>query len=361
MIDVHVKHPNATEPSKGTYYIVARNGLHMRMDTDWVDAVIPMKELQALEYEKPRAKILLPPINAEVFLQIYGFFRSVYLAHQTEAAVLLHHSREHGWAFTVPRQRVSRAQVRYEMTQRLDGYRCVGTMHSHGDLQAGHSNTDIHDEASFDGIHVTLGSLNEHPHLSMEAEIVLRGHRFPLPVEQLEGVIAPVQVPAKETFLKGMFRSRLYTVAENEVLKNWTVPQEWMNQVQVPVQYWPRPIKPIEPLPVSDPSTTPVSEEVLLLENKLQQWKSPDLVYADVSSEIEGTLHPHQDIPPEKGAIESPAQTLSPSKPPVENTPVVNTGFEKTPTTSEGFFTSLWRQLFPKPGNPESKECEEKK
>src|SRR3989338_6808907 len=102
MIDVHVKHPGAEEPSEGTYYIVARNGLHMHMRTDWIDAVIPMKELQALEFEKPYAKILLPPISIDVFLQIYGFFRSVYLTHQTEAAVLLHYSRAHGWAFTVP-------------------------------------------------------------------------------------------------------------------------------------------------------------------------------------------------------------------------------------------------------------------
>jgi hypothetical protein len=251
MINVHVKHPGTEEPSEGTYYIVARNGLHMRMRTDWVDAVIPMKELQALECEKPRAKILLPPIDTRTFLQIYGFFRSVYLAHQTEAAVLLHYSREHGWNFTVPRQRVSRVRIKYEMTQRLKGYRCVGTMHSHGNLKAEHSDIDIAGEATFDGIHITLGNLDEYPHFSMDAEIVLRGQRFPLPIEHIEGVVVPIQISVEETFLKGTFHSTLYTLTENEVLKDWVVPEEWMQRVQTPAWPWPRSIKNIEPVPVS--------------------------------------------------------------------------------------------------------------
>lgn len=355
MIDVHVKYPGATAPSEGTYYIVARNGLHMRMYSDWVDAVIPLKELQALECEKPRAKVLLPPINADIFLQIYAFFRNIYLTHQTEAAVLLHYSREHGWAFTVPGQQVSRSQVKYEMTQRLEGYRCVGTMHSHADMRAGHSNTDIHDEAAFDGIHVTLGSLNEHPHFSMEAETVLRGQRFPLPIEHIGGVVAPPQVPPEERFLKGTYRSSLYTLAENEFLNDFVVPKEWMQQVQLPAWAWYRPVKNVESVPVPDASTLPVQKEVFLLEDNVQHWNSPD---RECLARTQRVLPEYQDTPPEGVPIVSVAFH---SKPPVAKTAVVSAALEKDPPVPESLLTSLIRLFFPTWGTPKTKENEEKK
>jgi len=244
---VYVKQPGAEAPPSGTHYVVARNGLHMHVQNDWLDAVIPVKEFSALEREEVRATVLLPPIGARVFAEIFTFFEAVFKRHSTEAAVLLHYSKEYGWAFTVPIQHVSRAYVKYEMDERLAGYRCVGTMHSHGSISAGHSQTDIHDEAEFDGIHVTLGSFQRSPQFTMAAEIVCRGQRFKLPIIMLEGVIPPIPKEADEKFKGWMFPERYYSVSK-DILGDWTPHEDWFTRLTVDVVRF-VPIKP-SPLPM---------------------------------------------------------------------------------------------------------------
>ncbi|HWP61818.1 MAG TPA: hypothetical protein VN495_04415, partial [Candidatus Paceibacterota bacterium] len=180
MMPVHVNYSGTKVPENGTYYMVARNGMLMHVRNDWVDAVVPMKEFQALEPVEIRAQLKLPPIDALVFAKAVAFFSSIYIRYGTEAIVLLHYGAELGWQLSVPRQQVSRSQVRYKMDERIAGYQCVGTMHSHADMLAGHSHVDIADEGVFDGVHLTVGSLERVPQFSLDAEIVVRGQRFPL-------------------------------------------------------------------------------------------------------------------------------------------------------------------------------------
>jgi hypothetical protein len=245
MMPVHVNYPGTERPQTGTYYIVAREGLFMHVRNDWVDAVIPMKEFQALESVAAGAELKLPPINALVFAKAIAFFRKVFEVQQTEAAVLLHYSTEHGWELSVPKQSATYEHVNYDMTERLEGYRCFGTMHSHGDMGADHSFVDVEDEASFDGIHITLGTLQKYPTFSMSAEIVFRGARFMLLEEKIEGVRS-VKVEKPNThvrpwLLEDDVLSHLFSFDPN-VLSDWEVPAEWLERVERKLR---RPLRPV--------------------------------------------------------------------------------------------------------------------
>ncbi len=186
---VHVMTQGSSIPNERPSYIVGRNGMYLALSNTWVDAVVPVKELKVLDSVIPSINLKLPPLPKKMVSDILSFFRIVNERYSTEAAVLLHYSAKDGWLFTVPKQQVTPNKVSYAMEERLEGYQCFGTMHSHGEMGAWHSMTDVMDEADFDGIHVTVGRIHKLPKFfSLAGEIVVRGSRFPLEINQLEGV-----------------------------------------------------------------------------------------------------------------------------------------------------------------------------
>lgn len=247
MIPVHIRYPGTLPPTRTPHYILARNGLFMRVDNDWIDATVPMKELQVLEPETPKAELKLPPIADNVFSRAVAFFHQVFEERGTEAVVLLHYSKEKGWELSVPRQMVTFGSVKYDMNERLDGYRCVGTMHSHGNMSAFHSSTDVDDEAEFDGVHITIGSLRHYPLFSMAAEVVCRGQRFPLETRFIAGVVEVPredlsvllqqggQSPYRRNYLCIWGSGEIYRRyrLDCEVPQGWEVPGDWLEKVKV--------------------------------------------------------------------------------------------------------------------------------
>ncbi|OGI15741.1 MAG: hypothetical protein A2878_02960 [Candidatus Moranbacteria bacterium RIFCSPHIGHO2_01_FULL_54_31] len=233
MIPVHIKRNGAAAPDATVSYIVAENGLYLQIKNDWVDAVVPV-DLSTLEKEEERARLLLPLIDAEVFAKVYAFFYRIYQLYHSESAVLLHFGAEHGWAITIPVQEVSAGGVHYDMTERIAGYRCVGTMHSHGSLAAMHSTIDDADEAEFDGVHIILGDLNRAPRFSMEASLVVRSCRFPLD-DHIVGITpaekAPLYHLPPQLMAQLRFGSPRFFTADLSVLNGWEVPDEWIAKV----------------------------------------------------------------------------------------------------------------------------------
>ena len=216
--------------------MLARNGTMMQVDTDWVKARVPVKELKSLAVVEPEATLRLPPIDELVFAKAVAFFHRVYKEHGTESAVLLHYSESLGWELTVPNQKVSRAAVHYEMEERIPGYRCVGTMHSHGSMGASHSSVDTRDEADFDGVHITIGALNKYPTFEMDAELTVRSHRFALDHSHIGGVSEVEESPLQEVpnYLRKSWWSkrRLFRTDPTE-LDNWQLPEEWLQRVKL--------------------------------------------------------------------------------------------------------------------------------
>lgn len=224
----------SSEPSPPARFVVAQNGLFLRKQSDWVDALVPANGVDGLKPATPYANLLLPNLKSTVFAKAVQFFYEVYQQQHTEAAVLLHYSSKHGWDLTVPDQEANPVYVKYDASNRLPGYRCVGTMHSHCDMSAFHSGTDTHDEAAQDGVHITIGRLGNYPNFGMDAELVVGGMRFPLPHERITYArLAPLPKPK---LLSGIFgsgkRDQLYTIPFG-ILREWEVPEEWMRRVKV--------------------------------------------------------------------------------------------------------------------------------
>jgi hypothetical protein len=233
-------------PETGTRFMLARDGMVMQIDNDWVKARVPIKEIKSLSVVAPVAELRLPPVDAIVFAKAVVFFEQVFKKHRTEAAVLLHYSKELGWELTVPKQKVSAAAVHYDMEERIPGYRCVGTMHSHAAMGASHSSVDTRDEADFDGVHVTIGRLDNFPSFEMDAELTVRSFRFTLDRTHFGGVSEPKKESESETSYprRGWWSaSRKLFTFDSSVLGEWKVPEEWFEKVEVPLFLLPQKAK----------------------------------------------------------------------------------------------------------------------
>ena len=224
----------STEPPETTHYVVAANGIFLRKRSGWVDAMIPVTSVPGLQVVEQAATLSLPRVKSTVIAKAIQFFKVVYDHQKTEAAVLLHYSEKHGWELSVPMQEATALYVKYDSSERLPGFLCVGTMHSHGNMSAYHSTTDIDDEASQDGVHITIGRLDRYPLFDMDAEIVIHGHRFKMPLEKFTYLSqATLKPEAKKRFLFLRTREKirpLYQIPFG-ILKKWTVPPEWVAKV----------------------------------------------------------------------------------------------------------------------------------
>lgn len=259
MFPVYMKRPGSEPPeNSNTYYIIAKNGIMLRKKNDWVDAVVPVKQIAILDEEEPYAKLLLPPLSQIVTAKAVSFFRAVYGKYHTEAAVLLHYHPSEGWELSIPHQTASPAHVSYEHSERLEGYRCAGTMHSHARMAAFHSGTDQTDEATSDGIHITIGNMNRDDSFSMDAKIVVNGNQFALDLAWMEGVTQCEEAPVLQGAWSWIKRSPFYMISLS-VLGEWQVPDEWIEKVELmpiyAIQAWdrelpqhmPYPLRPYDP------------------------------------------------------------------------------------------------------------------
>ncbi len=229
---VFINREGETPPEDAVYFSVASNGifLHKRI-LGFADAVVPVKSIDGLLKEEARAELLLPKITSTVFAKAVCFFNEVYTRKRVEALVFLHYSEKHGYALTVPKQRATPGNVScvHTASDRLKGYRCVGTMHSHCAMSAFHSGTDTRDEAGQDGVHITVGRLDSFPRFGFDGELVINGTRFPLSYEH---IIRLKEVPKDDSLLRSFFakKEQLYTMPFG-ILRDWSVPEEWIENV----------------------------------------------------------------------------------------------------------------------------------
>jgi hypothetical protein len=237
---VHIENGQELPPEDRAYYIVGENGTFLRNDIGWASYVVPVKKMTALKPVSSSLTLRLPKIPPELFSQIIGFFHAVKKKHDSEAAVLLHYG-EGGWAVSCPEQTVGPGTVKYDMTERLPGKACVGTMHSHVDMSAFHSGVDEKDEAAFDGLHLTVGKISRSPSVDVDAEVVIRGHRFKPSADALiEGVVPyddSVPIEYSEQELKDKPWLKWQTKSYNNPKYTHTAgesdfPAEWMDRVK---------------------------------------------------------------------------------------------------------------------------------
>jgi hypothetical protein len=173
-------------PATGTYYVVASNGMFLNKDTGLVRAMVKVEGIAILKSLKPSAELRLPMIPSTIIAQSLLFFRRVYSQHHSEAITLLYYSKEKGeFMVDAPPQETHFAGLKYEPLAKFGdlGFQLVGTIHSHCDFGAFHSGTDINDEKNFDGIHITLGRVDQ-PYFTNSVTIAVNNNRFKVDAEK---------------------------------------------------------------------------------------------------------------------------------------------------------------------------------
>lgn len=129
------------------------------------------------------------------YCEISSFFRLVYQKMKTEATVRLYYQPGSTpetaglgtWSYAVFPQKATGASVVETkndpeiaaINAEVHGVQ-VGSMHSHASMTAFQSGTDLSDEQKSDGIHFTLGKMDE-KELDIHVRIMLKGEEYPTP------------------------------------------------------------------------------------------------------------------------------------------------------------------------------------
>jgi hypothetical protein len=170
---IYLASQNFTPPETGTYYLVAKDGVYLRVERKHGWAFVKVKDLPFLKEIKTKSQFTLGKLPATIVAQAITFFRKVFDEYRSESYLtLLYSSKLDQYKLWAPKQTVSYSSVEYDRTDTIpvedrdyigndgDAYAMVGTIHSHCDFSAFHSGTDERDEATFDGLHLTFGNVN---------------------------------------------------------------------------------------------------------------------------------------------------------------------------------------------------------
>jgi len=204
-------------PQDETCYIIAKGGIYLKKKLDLIESLTPVDKISFLEDIPTFAKINIPIISTKMFGNILEFFREVYRLYKSEAIVLLFYNKnKKSYKIFVPEQEVSRASLSYETTKTIKDHILIGSIHSHGSMTAFHSGTDVGDEEKFDGIHFTIGKVDE-TFFDVCGSIAVNGMRVPIsPENYINGLESREYTP----YFHSMFRPEFNTIEGEKVYKN---------------------------------------------------------------------------------------------------------------------------------------------
>lgn len=178
MFPVFVNDGQHEVPDSDIYYIVAKEGLFLKKRVGVMESIAPVSNISILDSVESDAKLHISKMPASKFAKIVEFFRAVYKKYYAESIVLLFYDEERKRHHVVPPyQKVTSGSLDYNRGISIDGMTMIGTIHSHGRMSAFHSGVDDSDEETFDGLHITIGDVDEEE-FSVSASIVVNGHRF---------------------------------------------------------------------------------------------------------------------------------------------------------------------------------------
>jgi hypothetical protein len=198
-----------------------------------------------------------PKISMESWKQILAFFDCAYKEHKVEAQVRLYLNQKQGtwraWAFPQEGEAAATTEVaeacdveckRTELYS-AKGWIEAGSVHSHAALSAFQSGTDKSNEDTKQGIHITVGRLDERVY-DLHGRLTFRGifynvdwsDWFQLP-PGLEGLPAALHTTVMQYFLTEHVTETAFPDAwkENLKKKEW-VPKKWAGNPKSNWQAW---------------------------------------------------------------------------------------------------------------------------
>lgn len=155
-------------------YLIAKDGVFLNRKTHLGTALIKQYKMPDMLGSVGERGVFFweaNPVPAELCAKIYDFFKRIYDKYQTEAEVILtadYQTKE--WKAFIPTQKVTGSSVNsvFDPEHIARRHLIVGTMHSHCNMGAFHSGTDINDASDLDGIHFTIGHLgHEKPQIAV--------------------------------------------------------------------------------------------------------------------------------------------------------------------------------------------------
>ena len=208
MFNIFVKQNENDElPQDDIFYIIGKNGIFLRKNLDLCDSLTKVDKISFLHDISSYAKMKIDKIPFSDFCDIVNFFCRVYDIYKTESIVHLYYNKdEKKYKIFCPKQEVTGAHVDYKDLPSSysfgEGYSLLSSIHSHSSMGAFHSGGDTSDEKNSDGLHITIGNVNDIKKISISFSVVMNGARFILdPCDYIEDLelceyIIEEQVPS---------------------------------------------------------------------------------------------------------------------------------------------------------------------
>lgn len=199
MFPIHIHDGTKPIPNDDVCYIVAKEGIFLKKNMGIMDSIAPVQNISILESIQAAARMNVKKIPGGQFARVVAFFKQVYKDFWGEAIVLLFYDEERRvYKIVPPHQKVTAAACDYNKGITIEGMQMIGTIHSHASMSAFHSGTDDKDEEHFDGLHITVGNVNQ-DEVSITASIVANGHRFVVnPEDYVERLVKTVDIDETE-------------------------------------------------------------------------------------------------------------------------------------------------------------------
>jgi len=196
MFKVFVNDGSEKLPTDDIMYIVAKDGIFLKKKLGVMESIAPVKNISILKEIETMARMHITKIPTPMIAKTLEFFRTVNTDIKgSEAIVLNYYNEENGkHKIEAPFQKVSGAALDYTKPASPEGWTMIGTIHSHNTMSAWHSSIDDADEKHFDGLHITIGNVDEE-YASISASIVSNGTRFMVdPRDYIDGIRLVVDI-----------------------------------------------------------------------------------------------------------------------------------------------------------------------
>jgi PRTRC genetic system protein A len=261
MFKIHINDGTQPLPEDDVYYVVAKEGIFLKKRMGVMESLAPVKNISILQSIQAAAKMHIKKIPGGQFARVVAFFREVYKEYHGESIVLLFYDEtKRVYKIVPPHQKVTAAACDYNKGITIEGMTMIGTIHSHASMSAFHSGTDDKDEEHFDGLHITIGNVNDED-VSITSSIVANGHRFVVePDEYVERLVKTVDIDETETrptrkvfvwkdgkMVEDTVQSSKYTYSFRKMDKRYKVDvsdryhkviPEWMEMVERGTYHW---------------------------------------------------------------------------------------------------------------------------
>ena len=244
MFPIWINDGKSEMPTDPIFYVIAKDGIYLKKTLGDFDTMNKVNNISILGECKSYAFLNIAKIKVKQFAKVLSLFKEVYQIYHSEANIILHYNKKKKrYKIDVPKQGVSAAGVDYNNGEHTyKDYIRIGTIHSHANMSAFHSGIDQDDEANWDGLHITLGKMDE-KYFDISCSIMSGSERFMVqPQDYIEGIeLVEYQENSpyggfewiNNKYVKTTSRKKLgYKINVQE--KDFKFPKTWLTKIDRP-------------------------------------------------------------------------------------------------------------------------------